>query len=162
MPPPPQQQDDTVKTIACVFPSFHFTHFRPLRLAPSTWSPPIRDNLQRHGSNRSRKVYRMYIPARPSITERAHPVSTPGPTWFEQFINLASKSNFAVSDGPKSCTSGVQCTEPFSVGQHCVVLIDTPGFDDSTLTEMEVLRLIATYLETSYVKLSLPPQKNSS
>ena len=33
-----------------------------------------------------------------------------------------------------------------------VVLIDTPGFDDTTRSDTDVLKLVAAFLETSYVK----------
>ena len=101
----------------------------------------------------------MYIPARLYITKWAHPVSTLGPPWFEQFINLASKSHFDVNHGQVSYTDWVQVTEPFYVGRHRVVLIDTPGFDDTSLSDTDVLNIISVYLESSYVKLSLPAKK---
>ena len=92
-------------------------------------------------------------------TNRAHPITTPGPPWFEQFINLASGSEFVVSDSQQSCTAKVEATEAFDVGQHRVILIDTPGFNDTNLTDKQVLQLIVTYLEASYVKFSFPPKK---
>lgn len=38
----------------------------------------------------------------------------------------------------------------FYVGRQQVILIDTPGFDDTTLTDTDVLKLIAAYLVTTY------------
>jgi len=49
----------------------------------------------------------------------------------------------------ESCTNEVQTSLPFKVGGQQVVLIDTPGFDDTTLTDTDVLRIIAAYLVTT-------------
>jgi len=59
----------------------------------------------------------------------------------------------------ESCTNQVQTSAPFTVGRQQVVLIDTPGFDDTTLTDTDVLKLIAAYLVTTYVCLHavVPP-----
>ncbi|KAF9237660.1 P-loop containing nucleoside triphosphate hydrolase protein [Melanogaster broomeanus] len=65
------------------------------------------------------------------------------------FINLASGSNLRVGSGLESCTNEVQTSLPFNVGGQQVVLIDTPGFDDTTLTDTDVLRIIAAYLVTT-------------
>ncbi|CAL1707967.1 unnamed protein product [Somion occarium] len=64
------------------------------------------------------------------------------------FINLVSGSNFQV--GPGSSTTQVQSSQPFDVGGRRIVLIDTPGFDDTTRTDTDILRMIATYLENTY------------
>jgi len=45
-----------------------------------------------------------------------------------------------------SCTSSVQLSEPFEVDGQRVRLIDTPGFDDDTKSDTEVLTMIADYL----------------
>ncbi|KAI0785576.1 P-loop containing nucleoside triphosphate hydrolase protein [Abortiporus biennis] len=66
------------------------------------------------------------------------------------FINLVSGSHFAVGEGQLSCTPSVQSSAPFDFNGRKVTLIDTPGFDDSTKSDTEILKLIATYLETSY------------
>jgi len=63
------------------------------------------------------------------------------------FINLASGSQFSVGTGLLSCTSTVQTAGPFTACGREVILIDTPGFDDSTRGDMEILRSIASYLE---------------
>lgn len=34
-----------------------------------------------------------------------------------------------------------------------MILIDTPGFDDTTLTDTDVLKLIAAYLVTTYASI---------
>ncbi|KAI0080988.1 hypothetical protein K474DRAFT_1657166 [Panus rudis PR-1116 ss-1] len=74
----------------------------------------------------------------------------PTGTGKSSFINLASGSDFAVGDGLKSCTAAVSESDPFMVDGNHVTLIDTPGFDDTTLSDLEVLKLIAVYLASTY------------
>jgi len=66
------------------------------------------------------------------------------------FINLVSGSSLGVSGGLRSCTNTVQMTAPFNLDDRRVVLIDTPGFDDTTQSDTDVLRTIAAFLEASY------------
>jgi predicted GTPase len=63
-----------------------------------------------------------------------------------QFINTASGSNFAIGKGLDSCTSELQVSEQFELDGRSVKLIDTPGFDDSALSDVDVLEMIATFL----------------
>ncbi|KAH7924247.1 hypothetical protein BV22DRAFT_1035305 [Leucogyrophana mollusca] len=59
--------------------------------------------------------------------------------------------------GLESCTNEVQVAQPFELGGRSVVLIDTPGFDDTTKSDTDVLKMIAAHLVTRYsqgVKLS--------
>ncbi|KAI0081635.1 hypothetical protein K474DRAFT_1635557 [Panus rudis PR-1116 ss-1] len=67
------------------------------------------------------------------------------------FANLASGTDlFPVSNSLKSCTETVERTTPFEVDGVSVTLIDTPGFDDSNLSDTEIFSRIAAYLSTSY------------
>ena len=66
----------------------------------------------------------------------------------KQFINLISGSNFTVGNGLRSCTDSVQ-TVDFDLDGRRVVLIDTPGFDDTTMSDTDVLNMIAAFLESS-------------
>ena len=66
-----------------------------------------------------------------------------------QFINLVSRSGFNVGRGLKSCTDSVQIATGFNLDGRRVVLIDTPGFDDSALSDTDVLKMVAAFLETS-------------
>jgi len=66
------------------------------------------------------------------------------------FINLISGSNLKVSTGLRSCTSEVQLGGTFYLDDRRVVLIDTPGFDDTTRSDTDILKTIAAFLETSY------------
>ncbi|KAH9944735.1 P-loop containing nucleoside triphosphate hydrolase protein [Amylocystis lapponica] len=66
------------------------------------------------------------------------------------FINLVSGSNLGVSDGLRSCTASVQASNAFQFEGHTVTLLDTPGFDDTTRTDTDILKTIAEYLATAY------------
>ncbi|KAF9563217.1 hypothetical protein CPC08DRAFT_335459 [Agrocybe pediades] len=66
------------------------------------------------------------------------------------FINLASGSDLRVGRGLKSCTNIVQVAQPFELDGRTVTLIDTPGFDDTTKSDADILRMIAAFLATTY------------
>ena len=69
--------------------------------------------------------------------------------WFAQFINLVSGSHLGVGRGLESCTSIVEHGSAFDLDGRRVVLIDTPGFDDTNLRDVDVLNMIASFLSTS-------------
>jgi len=64
-------------------------------------------------------------------------------------VNQASKSYFKVGDALKSCTSEIQESEEFILDGRRVVLIDTPGFDDTHQSDTDVLKSIAAFLGES-------------
>lgn len=66
------------------------------------------------------------------------------------FINLASGSHLRVGSGLESCTSDIQTSQSFVVDGRYIRLVDTPGFDDTTKSDTEVLKLIAAFLTTTY------------
>ena len=68
------------------------------------------------------------------------------PHW--QFINLTSGSNLRVGGGLESCTSSVQMAQAFELDGRSVTLIDTPGFDDTSKSDSDILRMIAAFLAT--------------
>ncbi|THH21431.1 hypothetical protein EUX98_g8388 [Antrodiella citrinella] len=68
------------------------------------------------------------------------------------FINAASDSHLRVGYGLESCTSDVEVSTSLVLNGRPVTLIDTPGFDDTTKNEAEILRLIAEFLATTYKK----------
>ena len=45
-----------------------------------------------------------------------------------------------------SCTAEVQRADEFSLDRRGVILIDTPGFDDTSKSDTEILKLIAAFL----------------
>ncbi|KAI0071420.1 hypothetical protein K474DRAFT_1669018 [Panus rudis PR-1116 ss-1] len=66
------------------------------------------------------------------------------------FINVASGSDLRVGIGLESCTDTIQKTAPFELNGKKIVLIDTPGFDDTTKSDAEVLDIICDYLSSDY------------
>jgi predicted GTPase len=86
--------------------------------------------------------------------------SVMGPTGSGKsaFINLASGSELRVGQSLESCTGQVHHTAPFQIGDRRVVLVDTPGFDDTNKSDTEVLLVISEYLAKSWVlpKISSP------
>ncbi|KDQ18741.1 hypothetical protein BOTBODRAFT_127680 [Botryobasidium botryosum FD-172 SS1] len=75
-----------------------------------------------------------------------------GPTGSgkSSFINLVSGSDGAVGHTLKSCTREVEPTDVFELGGHRVRLIDTPGFDDSRVSDADILQKIADFMDVSY------------
>lgn len=71
--------------------------------------------------------------------------------FFLQFANLASGSeDLEVGSDLISCTSECQLSKPFTVDGRKVVLVDTPGFNDTEMSDTKVLRMIAAFLERTY------------
>ncbi|KZP22936.1 hypothetical protein FIBSPDRAFT_786634, partial [Athelia psychrophila] len=68
------------------------------------------------------------------------------------FINLISGSKLHVGTGFGSCTSDVEETAPFICEGRSVVLLDTPGFDDTTKSDTDILKMIATFLTCTYAQ----------
>ena len=66
-----------------------------------------------------------------------------------QFINLASGSNLRVGTGLESCTAEVQLADKFTLDGRSVTLIDTPGFDDTSKSDSDILEMIAAFLATA-------------
>lgn len=46
----------------------------------------------------------------------------------------------------ESCTVVVQTTEPIDFEGRQITFIDTPGFDDTTINDADVLAMIAAHL----------------
>lgn len=66
------------------------------------------------------------------------------------FINCASGSDLPVGKGLESCTVDVRTSKPFLLNGKIVTLIDTPGFDDTTRSDTDILSSIAAYLSNTY------------
>jgi predicted GTPase len=66
-------------------------------------------------------------------------------------INESSGSDFAIGRGLESCTSEVQATKPFKLNGREVTLIDTPGFDDTSRSDTDILAMIGAYLSQTSV-----------
>jgi len=65
----------------------------------------------------------------------------------EQFINLITTEKQNIGTGLQSCTSDISVVEA-KVGGKCVVIIDTPGIDDTRagVREADILIKIANLL----------------
>ena len=48
--------------------------------------------------------------------------------------------------GLASCTASVQLADKFILEGRTVALIDTPGFDDTSKSDTEILKMIAFFL----------------
>jgi hypothetical protein len=72
---------------------------------------------------------------------------------YYQFINLASGANQAISNSLRSCTTEVQATQSFPVHGHNIILLDTPGSNDTIQGYVDMLDeiVIAEYMKRTYV-----------
>ncbi|KAF6753698.1 P-loop containing nucleoside triphosphate hydrolase protein [Ephemerocybe angulata] len=67
------------------------------------------------------------------------------------FINTAcGTQELEVHSGLSSCTDEVQLSHPFVLDGCQVRLIDTPGFDDTTKSDTDILKMIAMFLSSAY------------
>jgi hypothetical protein len=66
-----------------------------------------------------------------------------------QFINLVSGSELEVGHRLRSCTSEIQLSKPFLLEGRYVTLVDTPGFDDTTKSDTDILKMIGGFLAAS-------------
>ncbi|KEP49820.1 50S ribosome-binding GTPase [Rhizoctonia solani 123E] len=66
------------------------------------------------------------------------------------FANMASGSEMEVGKGVRSSTKHLEASKVFQVDGQPVVIIDCPGFNDTYLTETEILRRLADYLIKAY------------
>ncbi|KAG8738086.1 hypothetical protein FRC10_007297 [Ceratobasidium sp. 414] len=68
------------------------------------------------------------------------------------FVNNASGSKLLVGDDLGSCTQDIAAGNQFQINGRDIQLIDTPGFDDTELSDTEILQRITGYLTSSYAK----------
>ncbi|KAF9484397.1 hypothetical protein BDN70DRAFT_917762 [Pholiota conissans] len=82
-------------------------------------------------------------------------VMGPSGTGKSSFINkLLGKDVAQASGGLQSCTEEVRafgCFHPLRSNQR-IIVVDTPGFDDTRTTDFDVLKSIAEWLENTYNK----------
>ena len=64
-------------------------------------------------------------------------------------MNQASKSHLKVGENLESRIPEIQVSEEFILDGRRVVLIDTPGFDDTHVSDADVLISIAMFLGES-------------
>jgi hypothetical protein len=79
----------------------------------------------------------------------------------QQFANLVSGSEgLLVGDGLESCTDRVQVARKFELDGRIIELIDTPGFDDTTKSDADVLNMIVTFFCDTQVSEHFTPHYN--
>jgi len=67
------------------------------------------------------------------------------------FVNRATESDvFLVGNGLRSCTTEIQVSSQFLVDGRPVILIDTPGFNDTVTDDADVLKSISAFLAMVY------------
>jgi hypothetical protein len=66
-------------------------------------------------------------------------------------MNISSGSSLLVGHSLHSSTDRIQVSPRFRCTGRDVVLVDTPGFNDTDMSDVEVLKKIATYLKDTYV-----------
>lgn len=64
-------------------------------------------------------------------------------------MNQVTKSCLKVGDSFESCTSEIQLSEEIILEGRRILLIHTPGFDDTSKSDTDVLKLIAVFLGES-------------
>jgi len=62
---------------------------------------------------------------------------------------MGSGSNLRIGANLKSCTAEVQLAKELTLDGRRVLLVDTPGFDDTYKTDVDILKLIAAFLATT-------------
>ncbi|KAL4062801.1 P-loop containing nucleoside triphosphate hydrolase protein [Scleroderma yunnanense] len=90
---------------------------------------------------------------------RSRSVTGPTGAGKSTFIGRAvGRPEIGVGHDLESCTSEIRAVRyPHSDGERNIVLVDTPGFDDTFVTDTQILRNIANWLHYTYkqnVKLS--------
>ena len=66
-----------------------------------------------------------------------------------QFISLASGSDLPLATDSEPCTTEAQLSDEFILDGRTVTLIDTPGFDDDSTTDTDILETIVRFLATT-------------
>ncbi|EPT00186.1 hypothetical protein FOMPIDRAFT_14168, partial [Fomitopsis schrenkii] len=62
------------------------------------------------------------------------------------FINTATESHLAVGSALSSRTHNIQLSRPVRCDSRRVVLIDTPGLDDTSRSTEDAIRMVSAYL----------------
>lgn len=83
---------------------------------------------------------------RPRYAVPYHSVQTTTQIALLQFINTATDSHLAVGSALTSRTQSIQLSRPVQFGSRRVVLIDTPGLDDTSRSTEDVIRMVTAYV----------------
>jgi hypothetical protein len=107
-------------------------------------------SMKRHGCYRGRKEHRAsFANVPPPIF-----IDTPSPKFINEFLG---KKVMEVNHGLHSCTQEVESIKITLPEDHehwpnrRLVLVDTPGFDDTERGEPEILRKISVWLASALV-----------
>ncbi|SMQ55269.1 unnamed protein product [Zymoseptoria tritici ST99CH_3D7] len=106
-------------------------------------------SLQSIGSGHSRPPVRATI--KPPIVIAVFGQTGTGKT---SFIKAVTGKNLEIGHSLTSCTDAVR-EVPCTIDGENVVLIDTPGFSDTHLSDTEILRRIAEWMQDAYDEGSL-------
>ena len=68
----------------------------------------------------------------------------------EQFINVATGVDVGIGHDLESCTSEIGLIKMRYLGSN-IVFVDTPGFNDTSKSESDILKMISDWLEITYV-----------
>ncbi|KAJ6561055.1 P-loop containing nucleoside triphosphate hydrolase protein [Mycena vulgaris] len=118
---------------------------RPLTLRKDKIRPRVK--LLTARSDSASHTYSM-DPGVPQEAEVTIAVLGPKGSGKTSFTNIVSGSNLPVGHGPESGTNKIQVAPPFQLHGRWITLIDTPGFDDTSNTE--ILTEIALFLAKTY------------
>ncbi|KAJ4269844.1 hypothetical protein NW762_001513 [Fusarium torreyae] len=65
------------------------------------------------------------------------------------FVSMCTGQDAHISHGLCSCTKTINVF-PYADGRQRIYLVDTPGFNDTTRSDVDTLKILATYLGASY------------
>jgi predicted GTPase len=79
-------------------------------------------------------------------------------TYTSQFIGAATNSDIGVGHELQSCTTEINMVklnylDPSRITDFDIVFVDTPGFDDTNKTDVEILEMLADWLNKTWVHL---------
>jgi len=85
-------------------------------------------------------------------------VQTLSPAYKSQFIGAATGSDVGVGHELQSCTTEINMVkldfvDSFERTDFDIVFVDTPGFDDTNKTDVEILEMLADWLNKTWVFL---------
>ncbi|KAJ7168445.1 P-loop containing nucleoside triphosphate hydrolase protein [Mycena filopes] len=125
--------------------------YRPFYL-PREDTSPASDSLEAAKREHLMTVLNTRLQHGAETPEDEVAIAVMGPTGSGKtsFINVVSGSNLRVGRGLQSCTDTVQVAPSFRLDDQLVTLIDTPGFDDTSRSDTDILTQIASFLATAY------------
>ncbi|KIJ63775.1 hypothetical protein HYDPIDRAFT_112726 [Hydnomerulius pinastri MD-312] len=118
-------------------------------------SPLLESSTPRTKNNRVEKVQEPVVTSDDLVTDDII-IAVIGPTGSGKSSFIRKVAEIQEEDGGhvwESCTSEVKATSFMDKRSGLdMVLVDTPGFDDTTKTESDILKMISEWLNASYKK----------